>query len=274
MRKRRTPAPGRAGPLLPYLDYFIVYILYEVLYTGIIHRNPQMAYIPPHRRGEESLPAASSSKGKNERSDNRRSRGWVKRWSTCQCSRSGSEHFSVYSDAHSVAKGSMGDASLLGSSRAFCAAFYHVEPTPEGDIPQACLNLECGGSVCARKTVICVARVQASVASDAAGDDAFEDIYVARYSVSIRAWVHKLLAHILHGRPSPDGMAARVGLPDEHRGDSDRRLTACVCDRARRIAGRAIASRTCMLRRLQCPTPRCPSRSMLSRIAAAGCYSI
>ena len=50
--------------------------------------------------------------------------------------------------------------SLLGSVEQFCASFFHIEPTPEGGIPEMCLSAALGGLPCPRKTVVCVARLQ------------------------------------------------------------------------------------------------------------------
>ena len=57
----------------------------------------------------------------------------------------------------------------------FCAAFYHIEPTPEDGIDEVCLSRECGGPSCPRKTVVCVARVQQTA------DGAWVDTFVSRY---------------------------------------------------------------------------------------------
>jgi len=61
-------------------------------------------------------------------------------------------------DGHTVVPES--GRSLLGTTAQFCSSFYHIEPTPEGDIPERCLSVATGGPPCPRKTVVCVARLQ------------------------------------------------------------------------------------------------------------------
>ena len=82
----------------------------------------------------------------------------------------------IYSDGNAVERGKCQEcAGLLGSLDQFCASFYHVEATPEGDMKALCLSTACGLRPCPRKTVVAVARVQRV-------GGAHEDVYVARYS--------------------------------------------------------------------------------------------
>jgi hypothetical protein len=57
---------------------------------------------------------------------------------------------------------------LLGDASAFCAAFYHIEATPEAGLAEECLC----ATPCARKSVVCLAKL-------ALGE---EVLYLARYT--------------------------------------------------------------------------------------------
>jgi len=88
----------------------------------------------------------------------------------------------IYSDGNAVERGKgqerAASAGLLGSIDQYCASFYHVEATSEGDISELCLSTACGRQPCPRKTVVAVARVH----KVGLAGGAHEDIYVARYS--------------------------------------------------------------------------------------------
>ena len=79
---------------------------------------------------------------------------------------------------------------LLGGVRQFCAAFWHIEPTTEAGLTERCLHAARGGTACARKTVVCVSRLQErtpapSGAGSSAGSDSphrWRDLYTARYA--------------------------------------------------------------------------------------------
>ncbi|EOD19886.1 hypothetical protein EMIHUDRAFT_444778 [Emiliania huxleyi CCMP1516] len=112
------------------------------------------AYVPPHRRNRRAAAASKSRPALRVAAGN--PPGWL---SACACGRAGAQ-MSIYpsADGHTVVPES--GRSLLGTTAQFCSSFYHIEPTPEGDIPERCLSVAAGGPPCPRKTVICVARLQ------------------------------------------------------------------------------------------------------------------
>ena len=129
------------------------------------------AYVPPHRRASAAAPSSappSSSIASSSRSAN------PPFSFRCSCEKSGARH-AIYTDGHAISSCRWG--SLLGGTSQFCASFYHIEPTPEGGIPELCLNAACGQQPCPRKTVVLVARLQQQKA-----DNSWTDVYVARYS--------------------------------------------------------------------------------------------
>ena len=67
---------------------------------------------------------------------------------------------------------------LLGGLQQFCAAFYHIEPTPEAGLEELCLQAVHGRTAptCTRKTVVCIARLQRSD-----GSGGWLDRYTCRY---------------------------------------------------------------------------------------------
>ena len=101
---------------------------------------------------------------------------------------------------------------MIGSVGQLCGSFFHIEATPEDGIPQLCLSAELGGPVCARKTVCCVARVQAGAA-----DGTWVDKYVGRY---FNCWQGNSQAnlHAEHFLLQDAGLAAAVGALDDGQG--------------------------------------------------------
>lgn len=69
---------------------------------------------------------------------------------------------------------------LLGNLQQFCAAFYHIEPTPEAGLDELCLASR-HGTTCPRKTVACIARLQKRVDCATTGSDGWSDVYTCRY---------------------------------------------------------------------------------------------
>ena len=142
--------------------------------------------MPPHRRGAPDTPRTGELR--KQTVSHRAERLAVP---PCSCwTRGGGSRFSVYRDGHAVTRSELTrseltrseltrSASLLGSVGQLCAAFFHVEPTPEDGIAEVCLCAAEGGAVCPRKTVVCVARVQQRDGQDTC---AWHDTYVARYS--------------------------------------------------------------------------------------------
>jgi hypothetical protein len=107
------------------------------------------------------------------------------------------QRFGIYAnDAPHVLRQRDGCPPLLGTSREFCAAFFHLEDTPEAGLAELCLR-EGGQGKCARKDVVCVARLQHNPADKAAtaGDKtpAWRDIYVARYHNCFRGGTERNL---------------------------------------------------------------------------------
>jgi len=89
---------------------------------------------------------------------------------------------SIYLDCHSERLSAKPGESggLLGGTSQFCASFFHIEPTPEADIPELCLCKDAG--VCPRKTVVGVARLQRPIGAVSGDEAAWTDVYCARYS--------------------------------------------------------------------------------------------
>ena len=163
-------------------------------------------YIPPHLRGRPADALTSPKSSPEPGLGSSGARPWH---AACRCLRSKDRAYSVFGDNHYVtrpceaactrpavaAARSWAAAAaarrqevtepsppLLGTVAQFCAAFYHIEPTPEDGIAELCLSRECGGPVCPRKSVVCVARVQRAAAVGArASDDAWTDTFVGRY---------------------------------------------------------------------------------------------
>ena len=130
-----------------------------------------MAYVPPHLRGAAAPSAAPVQ--------------WQALESGCRCNRGPA---GIYpGGAHTLA---LRPGPLLGNLQQFCAAFYHIEPTPEAGLKELCLAAEHGGGVCPRKTVVCIARLQArAIGADdrpSDGESGWRDVYVCRYSNCFR----------------------------------------------------------------------------------------
>ena len=105
----------------------------------------------------------------------------------CMCHQ---QRFGIYSaDApHTLRQSEGGSSSLLGTAREFCAAFYHLEDTPEAGIQEFCLHTSCGGrDKCARKDVVCIASLQQR------SDQEWRDMYTARYHNCFRGGTEKNL---------------------------------------------------------------------------------
>ena len=100
----------------------------------------------------------------------------------CACNVGGGSRFCIYVDGHVVSRSKLlWRTSLLGSFDQLCAAFFHVEPTPEADCAELCLCAARGGQACPRKTVVCVLRVQHRRLRDSSDPEPpWDDLYVAR----------------------------------------------------------------------------------------------
>eukprot|EP00966_Prymnesium_polylepis_P215801 4996890-Prymnesium_polylepis.1 len=139
-----------------------------------------MAYVPPHLRGA-AAPSAAAQRPLDI---------------GCRCR----TFPGIYPGTNHAVRLEPGRP-LLGSLAQFCAAFYHIEPTPEAGLGELCLAAAEGRATCARKTVACLARLQrrvdvtAAVPDDVAhenGDDTarehddddggWRDVYTCRYA--------------------------------------------------------------------------------------------
>lgn len=141
-----------------------------------------MAYVPPalRKKAAAATPVTSAAAGPDERRwerppsrEQRPSRELrPSPDGRCRCH----EKWQLFRPAgalsHALNAASCDGSSLLGSAHQFCAAFYHLESTPEAEQPALCLAGEAGCEACPRKTVCCVARLV-----DAAGAEVFTGRY-------------------------------------------------------------------------------------------------
>lgn len=95
---------------------------------------------------------------------------------------------------------------LTGSPEQFCAAFYHIEDTPEAGQPEMCLCRR----PCPRKTVCLIARLQR--ASD---DGGWREAYLARYVNCYRGsgTTNLHAEHFLTQDPQLDAAVRGLGGP-------------------------------------------------------------